>query len=921
MFTSNDSEIDAMSAPTIHTDLLTTPKVNRPHKRRRSRELPQSERPALHPHADSSNGQISLAPKRDEKRYLNDTADKQKESGVHKAKRQRTSGVYDSASNNEIRRPPDQEETRQQPKQTTGWSSTDTIVPRRDQRVDIVTLQPVIFGVASSPPNALRSFKLNGHLTPAQSSLVPQNPASPPFTSYKSLEGGFASLLDDNESVLKNFVKTKEELFRKPAAGDVKQTPAHNPRRKKAFDVWKDVSLSSDMIKPISKAPDLLTDVVGTQICEARLRKKPWEIGQEPGAIVRRRCKRMRVEEGEHYHPNVKNFRFSCKRKAEDDLREGSSKRVKMLGDQPFPLVGNGESQSSPVQEFTSKYFTEVAKPLPSENLKELPDAVASDQKDPLGCKDIYSLAKAQQMPVAESEPILNDKSYLPEIDNETSTRQPQTSEDDGKVFTLARSSSPGLQYTADEPSQCEESFTDDEAAFRDLNNHRAPSPAAGGVVASGAASTIVPTVPSWIVEGSQYSIGIDVAYSEGYDTEYPRNYEHYLAQFTARPAFPRAKEYEYSPMPEMLDVEIINRRLNWVVPDNGEAPRLLRGLPVPPFHIDSELARCVRFAQSDSQKRVDWRIHPNHVAEIIQRTNFYGMELLISRGFMRISCPPTIDEFELAMATRLAHASFGKDPVAYIAGDVRALAEYLVEDIPSAMSLIPKEEKDHFSDFSKFYRVKLAEKYPPLDAVSLATWRLLLKGELGQPSLKAQSLRYVIDSIEQQTTQALSDGKDLQSLVDETSVEDVQPKNEDVTSRDSCGGSDHGMNGGNLEDGFGWAIGKRNADIWSLDCIQAWEDFTTSPDYQSDNQGAVGSFPGLIYDSVAEGTLHSMADLYSSHTFWSDQNSNVPWNSAQDVSALSIDDISSVAPTVESFYRQKTGTPFDDGIETNEWL
>jgi hypothetical protein len=373
--------------------------------------------------------------------------------------------------------------------------------------------------------------------------------------------------------------------------------------------------------------------------------------------------------------------------------------------------------------------------------------------------------------------------------------------------------------------------------------------------------------------------------------------------------------------MPEMLDVEIINRRLNWVVPDNGEAPRLLRGLPVPPFHIDSELARCVRFAQSDSQKRVDWRIHPNHVAEIIQRTNFYGMELLISRGFMRISCPPTIDEFELAMATRLAHASFGKDPVAYIAGDVRALAEYLVEDIPSAMSLIPKEEKDHFSDFSKFYRVKLAEKYPPLDAVSLATWRLLLKGELGQPSLKAQSLRYVIDSIEQQTTQALSDGKDLQSLVDETSVEDVQPKNEDVTSRDSCGGSDHGMNGGNLEDGFGWAIGKRNADIWSLDCIQAWEDFTTSPDYQSDNQGAVGSFPGLIYDSVAEGTLHSMADLYSSHTFWSDQNSNVPWNSAQDVSALSIDDISSVAPTVESFYRQKTGTPFDDGIETNEWL
>ncbi|CAN9382990.1 unnamed protein product [Alternaria alternata] len=871
MFTNNDAETGAVSAPTSQTEPLTTPKVNRPHKRRRSGELPQSERPALRPRADSSNGQTSQAPKRGEKRRLNDTADKHKEGGVRKVKRQRTSGVFNSAHNTEKRRPPNQEETRQQPKQTTGWHSTDTIVARRDEiRVGIVTLQPVIFGVASSPPNALRSFKHNGHLTPAQSSLVPQNPASPPFASYKSLKGGFASLLDDNESVLKNFVKTKEELFGKPAAGDVKQTLAHNPRHKKAFDVWKDVSLSSDIINSISTAPGLLADKARTLKDGLRSRNKPWEIGQKPVAIVRRRWKRMRVEEGEHYHPNVRDFRFSCKRKAEDDLREGSFKRVKMLRDQPFPLVRNGESQSLPVQEFTSEYFTEVAKPLPSEILEKLSDALASHQKDPLIRKDIYSLAKAQRMPVAESEPILNDKSSLPDIDNETSIRKPQTSEDDGKVFRLARFAPPGLQYTADEPSQYQESFPDDEAKPRVLNNHRAPPPAAGGVVASEAASIIVPTTPSWIAEGPQYSIGIDVAYSEGYDTEYPRNYEHYLAQFTARPAFPRAKEYEYSPMPEMLDVEIINQRLNWVVPNDGEALRLLRELPVPPFHIDSELARCVRFAQSDSQQRVDWRVHPNHVAEIIQRTNFYGMELLISRGFMRISCPPTIGEFELAMATRLAHASFGKDPVAYVAADVRALADYLVEDIPSAMSLIPKEEKDHFSDFSKFYRVKLAEKYPPFDAVGLATWRLLLKGELGQPSLKAQSLRYVIDSIEQQTAQALSDRKDLQSLVDEASVEDVQPKNEDVTSRDINRGSDHGLNGGNLEDAFGWTIGKRNADIWSLDCIQAWEDFTASPDYQSNNQGAVGSFSGLIYDSVAEGTLQSMADLYSSHTFWS---------------------------------------------------
>ena len=518
-------------------------------------------------------------------------------------------------------------------RQTTGWHSTDTIVPRRDQlRVGIVTLQLVIFGVASSPLNALRSFKHNGHLTPTQSLLMPQNPASPPFTSYKSLKGGFASLLDDSESVLKNFVNTKEELFGKPAVGYVKQTRlARDPGRKKAFDVWKDVPLSSNIANTKSTAPGLLADKAGTLKDGLRSRKKPWEIGQEPGPIVRRRWKRMRVEEGEHYHPNVRDFRFSCKRKAENDFREGSFKRVKMLGDQPFLLVKHGGSQSSPVQDFTSEYFTVVAKPLSSETLEEIPDVAASDQKDPLIRKVIYSLAKAQQTPIAELEPIPNDKSFLPEIDNETSTRKPQTSKDDGKVFRLARSAPQGLQYTAGEPSQCQESSTDDEAAFRDVKNHRAPPPAAEGIVASEAASIIVPTVPSWIAEGSQYSIRIDVAYSEGCDTEYPRNCEHYLAQLTARPEFPRAKEYEYSPMPDMLDVEIMNQRLNWVVPDDGEAPRLLRELPVPQFHIDSELVRCVRFAQSDSQKRVDWRVHPNHVAEIIQRTNFYEMELLIS--------------------------------------------------------------------------------------------------------------------------------------------------------------------------------------------------------------------------------------------------------------------------------------------------
>ncbi|KAI4708026.1 hypothetical protein J4E89_007145 [Alternaria sp. Ai002NY15] len=292
-------------------------------------------------------------------------------------------------------------------------------------------------------------------------------------------------------------------------------------------------------------------------------------------------------------------------------------------------------------------------------------------------------------------------------------------------------------------------------------------------------APKIVTTVPSLIDRNNHAIIKPGVAYSEGYDPRNPQNFKHYLAQFTDRPAIPRPREREYRPMPEMLEIETLNQRLDWVVPNGAEAPELFREMPSPPPHVDSELARCVRFAQSDAQRRVNWRAHPTHVAEIIQRTNFYGMELLVSRSEMRISSPPTADEFELAMATRLAHISFGMDTKDYIAADVPAIIEYFSENLPSAISVFPTEEEDCFRAFTDYYRVMFEENYPPLNALGLPEWQALLDAEEGKPSLKAQTLQGIVQSIRGLAHQRPGDADGTNSLKDETSHEKPDTGNE----------------------------------------------------------------------------------------------------------------------------------------------
>jgi len=67
-----------------------------------------------------------------------------------------------------------------------------------------------------------------------------------------------------------------------------------------------------------------------------------------------------------------------------------------------------------------------------------------------------------------------------------------------------------------------------------------------------------------------------------------------------------RPRDVDYRPLQEVCDVETTNQRLSSILALGIEAPELLRNMRTPPVHIFTELARCVRFAQSDAQKRVD---------------------------------------------------------------------------------------------------------------------------------------------------------------------------------------------------------------------------------------------------------------------------------------------------------------------------
>jgi len=431
-------------------------------------------------------------------------------------------------------------------------------------------------------------------------------------------------------------------------------------------------------------------------------------------------------------------------------------------------------------------------------------------------------------------------------------------------------------------PTQDDELTAGKKAAFDGFGTSQQPPQIIAA--ASQFAPKIVTTVPSLIDRNNQAIIKTGVAYSEGYDPGNPQNFKHYLAQFTDRPTVPRPREREYRPMPEILEVETLNQRLDWVVPNGAEAPELFREMPAPPPHIDSELARCVRFAQSDAQRRVNWRAHPTHVAEIIQRTNFYGMELLVSRSEMRISSPPTADEFELAMATRLAHVSFGMDTKDYIAADVPAIIEYFSENLPSAISVFPTEEEDCFRAFTDYYRVMFEENYPALNALGLPEWQALLDAEEGKPSLKAQTLQGIVQSIKGLASHCPGDTGRTDVPKDQVSHEKPDTGNEHLKNARLELGQTLGVGRDSFAGDLQWPDQLTNAVFPSVAQSEEVQHYDANPDSYWNNTEVPEEY---IHPFVPEATAR-VEDVHGDHygpEGWSrtDAYATMPWDSGLD--------------------------------------
>ncbi|RAR02057.1 hypothetical protein DDE82_006093 [Stemphylium lycopersici] len=260
----------------------------------------------------------------------------------------------------------------------------------------------------------------------------------------------------------------------------------------------------------------------------------------------------------------------------------------------------------------------------------------------------------------------------------------------------------------------------------------------------------VVSTVPSALEIDSRHWFEEGTAYGDHFNSEKPMAFAGILASHSSRPETTRARDSEYFPLPEPRGFEKISQRLDSYVLHEDQIPPLLREFPKPPSGNISELARCVRFAQSDSQKRIDWRLHPTHVYKIFQKTNFHGLELLVSRHEISVSSPATKKEFDTVMAIRTAHVLFGKDPTVYVASEIPALVSYLEDDLPSAISFINKNDETKFRECAADVHRKFKERFPSYSHADLPAWRALLNKSIPN-SLKAHSLRKIIQRIEGQ--------------------------------------------------------------------------------------------------------------------------------------------------------------------------
>jgi hypothetical protein len=208
----------------------------------------------------------------------------------------------------------------------------------------------------------------------------------------------------------------------------------------------------------------------------------------------------------------------------------------------------------------------------------------------------------------------------------------------------------------------------------------------------------------------------------------------------------------QYAQLPDLPSAWLLNKRLNATVAGIDPPPFLLRDMPLAPYDDKppSLMVRVVRFALSHAQRMVDWRLHPNHVAQINQRTNFYGLELLVSRTVAEPSIWPGKEEFELVMAIRAAHTlSEAGRPKAYVAADIPVLLAEMQNSPASVLALLQTDDHLHLEAFvDACYAYVHAAGYPrSMDLDVLPEWEAMLARK-NPTSLQAFGLRKIIEYI-----------------------------------------------------------------------------------------------------------------------------------------------------------------------------
>ncbi|KAH9871113.1 hypothetical protein J1614_006687 [Plenodomus biglobosus] len=205
--------------------------------------------------------------------------------------------------------------------------------------------------------------------------------------------------------------------------------------------------------------------------------------------------------------------------------------------------------------------------------------------------------------------------------------------------------------------------------------------------------TTILRAVPESIPAEMRFKMPVGFFGFDNFDLGDPRAYAKYLSDMVY-PQQITPDEMRYVPLPPMHDAGALSRHLNSFSLISVEPPLpLFRDFEGISSTSRSVLARCVRFAKSDAQLLVDWRLHPMHVYAIMLRTNPYGMELLVGRteldslAFGHLSL---MVQFETLVAIRAAHARYAQGDVRmYIAADIPDLMERLRDDNEQAATTL----------------------------------------------------------------------------------------------------------------------------------------------------------------------------------------------------------------------------------------